>query len=100
MAALLQQRSGRALGVACGPEFAAFQAIKSTVRGKEAISPLVSGNNPCSSVLDFDDVSLSHVYPSPNDPVFLSGLVMTISVEQEDQQQAPVAAEKQRSVMR
>src|SRR6266568_4547597 len=70
MAALLQQRSGRALGVACRPEFAAFEAIKSRVRGKEAISPLVSGNNPSSSVLDFDDVGLGHVCPSTNDPVF------------------------------
>jgi hypothetical protein len=36
---------------------------------------------------------------SPNDPVFLSDLVMTICFEQEDQRQAPVAAEKQRRVM-
>jgi hypothetical protein len=36
---------------------------------------------------------------SPDEPVFLSGLVMTMCLEQEDQRQAPVAAEKQRSVM-
>jgi hypothetical protein len=35
---------------------------------------------------------------SPDDRVFLSGLVMAICFEQEDQRQAPVAAEKQRSV--
>ena len=35
---------------------------------------------------------------SPDHPVFLSGLMMTICVEQEDQRQAPVAVEKQRSV--
>jgi hypothetical protein len=35
---------------------------------------------------------------SPDDPVFLSGLVMSICFEQEDQRQALVAAEKQRSV--
>jgi len=35
---------------------------------------------------------------SPGDPVFLSSLVMSICFEQEDQRQAPVAAEKQRSV--
>jgi hypothetical protein len=34
---------------------------------------------------------------SPDDPVFLSGLVTSICFEQEDQRQAPVAAEKQRS---
>jgi hypothetical protein len=31
MAALLKQRSGGPLGGACGPEFAAFEAIESTV---------------------------------------------------------------------
>jgi hypothetical protein len=35
---------------------------------------------------------------SPDDPVLLSGLVMAICFEQEDQRQAPVAAEKQRSI--
>lgn len=35
---------------------------------------------------------------SPDDPVFLPGLMTTICFEQEDQRQAPVAAEKQRSV--
>jgi hypothetical protein len=35
---------------------------------------------------------------SPDDPVFLSGLLMTICVEQEGQRQTPVAVEKQRSV--
>jgi hypothetical protein len=41
MATLLQQCSGGPLGVARGPEFAAFEAIKSAIRGKEAVSPLV-----------------------------------------------------------
>jgi hypothetical protein len=35
---------------------------------------------------------------SPDDPVFPSGFVMRIFFEQEDQEQAPVAAEKQRRV--
>jgi hypothetical protein len=35
---------------------------------------------------------------SPDNPVFLSDLMMSICLKQEDQRQAPVAAEKQRSV--
>ena len=61
MAALLQQRSGGPLGVARGPEFAAFEAVESTIRGKEAVSALVPGDDACGSALDFDDVGLGHV---------------------------------------
>jgi hypothetical protein len=61
MAALLQQRSGGPLGFARGPEFAAFEAIESTVRGKEAVTPPVPGDNACGSALDFDDVGLGHL---------------------------------------
>ncbi len=61
MATLLQQRPGGPLGGACGPEFAAFEAIESTVRGKEAVSPLVPGDNTRGPALDFDDVGLGHV---------------------------------------
>jgi len=53
--------SGGPLGVARGPEFAAFEAIESTVRGKEAVSSVVFGDNACGSVLDFNDVGLGHV---------------------------------------
>ena len=60
MAALLQQRSGGTLGVTRGPEFATFEAVESTIRGKEAVPPLVPGNNPRGSALDFDDVGLGH----------------------------------------
>ncbi len=61
MATLLQQRSGGPLGVARGPKFAAFKAVEGTVRGKEAVSPLVPGDNTCGPALDFDDVGLGHV---------------------------------------
>ena len=60
MAALLQQGSRSPLGVTRGPEFAAFKAVESTVRGKEAVSPRVPGNDPCGSALDFDDIGLGH----------------------------------------
>jgi hypothetical protein len=61
VATLLQQHPGGPLGGARGPEFAAFEAIESTVRGKEAVSPLVPGDNSCGPALDFDDVGLGHV---------------------------------------
>ncbi|MBR1268663.1 hypothetical protein JQ629_14180 [Bradyrhizobium sp. AUGA SZCCT0222] len=61
MAALLQQRSGGPFGLTRRPKFAAFEAVESSIRGKEAVSPLVSGDNACGSALDFDDVSLGHV---------------------------------------
>ncbi len=61
MSALLEQRSSRPLGVARGTKLAVLEAVERTIRGEEAISTLVPGNNPCSSALDFDDVGLGHV---------------------------------------
>jgi hypothetical protein len=61
MAALLQQCSGGPLGVVCGSEFTAFEAVESTIRGKEPVSPVVPGDDACGPALDFDDVSLGHV---------------------------------------
>ena len=61
MSALLEQRSGRPLSVARGAKLAALEAVERTIRREEAISTLVSGNNPGSSALDFDDVGLGHV---------------------------------------
>ena len=60
MSALLEQRSGRPLGVARGTKLAALEAVEHTIRRKEAISTRVPGNNPCGSALDFDDVGLGH----------------------------------------
>lgn len=61
MAALLQQRSRGAFGIARRIELAAFQAVERTVRGKEAVTALVPRNDARGSVLDFDDVGLGHV---------------------------------------
>ena len=60
MATLLQQRPGGSLGIACGPKLAAFEAIESTIREKEAISLLVLGDDACGPAFDFDDVGLWH----------------------------------------
>ena len=60
MAALLQQRSGGALGVSRRAKFATFEAVEGTISGKEAISLLVPGDDACGPALDFDDVSLWH----------------------------------------
>ncbi len=61
MAPLLQQDSGRPLGVARRPKRATLEAVESAVRGKEAVPPRVSGNNACGTALDFNDVGLGHV---------------------------------------
>jgi hypothetical protein len=61
MTPLLQQRSGRPLSVACAAKLATFEAVEISVRRKEAVSPLIPGNDSSSSIFYLDDVRLRHV---------------------------------------
>jgi len=61
MAPLLQQSSGRPLSVARAAKFPTFQAVEVSVRGKEAVSPLIPGNDSGGSILYLDNVRLRHV---------------------------------------
>jgi hypothetical protein len=93
---VMQQRSRGPLGVARGPKLAAFQTVEHTIRGKEAVSKLVSGDNTCGSALDFDDIGLGHVCTLAGwsgAPVWFCDEILG-----QDQRQTPVAAEKQRRV--
>jgi hypothetical protein len=61
MTAPPQHRSCGPLGVACIAEFTAIQAVETSVRRKEAVSPLIPGDDSCRPVVYFDDVSFGHV---------------------------------------
>jgi len=59
--ALPQQGPCGPLGVARVAKLAAFQAVKISVRCEEAVSPLIPGDDSCSPVIYFDNVSFGHV---------------------------------------
>jgi hypothetical protein len=103
-----EHSAGRALGFARRAKLAAFEAVEQALGGEEAEAALISCDDAGGAVVDFDDVGvrlgfeleLGHDCSFAEISAFLSWDLRGALLESDQQQQqAPVAAEKQRRVM-